>query len=80
MSLRGGEGAVERLKTELVEAAIQRFSKPFMLSDLERSCPGVSTDMIRKVLRDLQKSGKVECLGRGTGAPWRRKGITSKRG
>jgi Fic family protein len=67
-------------KTELVEAAIQRFSKPFMLSDLERSCPGVSRDMIRKVLRDLQKSGQVECLGRGPGAPWRRKGITSKRG
>jgi len=51
-----------------------------MLSDLERSCPGVSRDMIRKVLRDLQKSGQVECLGRGQGAPWRRKGITSKRG
>jgi Fic family protein len=67
-------------KTELVEAAIQRFSKPFMVSDLERCCPGVSRDMIRKVLRDLQKSGQVECLGRGPGAPWRKKGITSKRG
>ena len=67
-------------KTELVETAIRMFSKPFMVSDLERSCPGVSRDMIRKVLRDLQKSGQVECLGRGPGAPWRRKGITSKRG
>jgi Fic family protein len=67
-------------KTELVEAAIHKFSSPFMLSDLERSCPGVSRDMIRKVLRDLRKSGQVECLGRGPGAPWRRKGITSKRG
>ena len=67
-------------KTELVETAIQKFSSPFMFSDLERSCPGVSRDMIRKVLRNLQKSGHVECLGRGPGAPWRRKGITSKRG
>jgi Fic family protein len=67
-------------KTELVGAAIQGFSKAFTLSDLERSCPGVSRDMIRKVLRDLQNSGQVECLGRGPGAPWRRKGITSKRG
>ena len=67
-------------KTELVEAAIHKLSSPFMLSDLERSCPGVSRDMIRKVLRDLRKSGQVECLGRGPGAPWRRKGITSKRG
>jgi Fic family protein len=67
-------------KTELVETAIQKFSSPFMLSDLERSCPGVSRDMIRRVLRNLQKSGHAECLGRGPGAPWRRKGITSKRG
>jgi Fic family protein len=67
-------------KTELVETAIRMFSKPFRVSDLERSCPGVSRDMIRKVLRDLQKSGQVECLGRGPGAPWRRKGITPKRG
>ncbi len=67
-------------KTELIEAIIQKFSSPFMLSDVERSCPGVSRDMIRKVLRDLKKSGQVECLGRGPGAPWRRKGITSKRG
>jgi len=73
---RGPRGS----KTELVEAAIQKFSKPFMVSDLERSCPGVSRDMIRKVLRDLKKSGQVECLGRGPGAPWRRKGNTSKRG
>ncbi len=67
-------------KTGLVEAAIQKFSKAFMRSDLERTCPGVSKDMIRKVLRDLQRSGQVECLGRGPGAPWKRKGITSKRG
>jgi len=79
LSLRGGEGAVERLKTELVEAAIQRFSKPFMLSDLERSCPGVSTDMIRKVLRICKSQERWSVLV-GTGRSWRRKGITSKRG
>jgi hypothetical protein len=28
----------------------------------------------------LHKSGRVDCLGRGPGAPWRKKGITSKRG
>jgi len=63
-------------KTELVEAAIHKFSSPFMLSDLERSCPGVSRDLIRKVLTDLRKSGQVECLGRGPGALWRKKGTT----
>jgi hypothetical protein len=36
--------------------------------------------MIRRVLRELQKAGKVECLGRGPGAPWRRKGNILERG
>jgi Fic family protein len=67
-------------KTDLVEAAIKGFSREFSLNDLERTCPGVSRDMIRRVLRDLQKAKKVECLGRGPGALWRKKGITPKRG
>ena len=67
-------------KTDLVEAAIKGFSGEFSLNDLERTCPGVSRDMIRRVLRDLQNAKKVECLGRGPGALWRKRGITSKRG
>jgi len=66
-------------KTELIESAIRGFPAEFTLADLERACPSVSRDMVRRVLRDLQKSGKMECLGRGPGAPWRKKGITSKR-
>jgi len=67
-------------KTALVEASIAAFPGEFTLADLERACPGVSRDMIRRVLRDLQKSGHVTCMGRGPGAPWRRKGNTPKRG
>lgn len=67
-------------KTELIESAVAVFSGNFALSDLERACPGISRDMVRRVLRDLQKTGKVECLGRGPGAAWRRKGNTRKRG
>jgi Fic family protein len=67
-------------KTEFIEEAIERFEKDFTISDLEKACPGVSRDMVRVVLRDLQKSKKVECLGRGPGALWRKKGITPKRG
>ena len=40
---------------------------------LERACPVVSRDMIRRVLRQLKKDGRVECLGRGPGALWRKK-------
>lgn len=67
-------------KTDLVEVAIKGFSREFSLNDLEKTCPGVSRDMIRRVLRDLQKAKKVECLGRGPGSLWRKRGITSKRG
>lgn len=67
-------------KTALVEATVEGFPGEFTLSDLERGCPGVSRDMVRRVLRDLQTAGKVVCLGRGPGARWRRKGNTSKRG
>lgn len=67
-------------KTELIESAVAAFSGNFTLSDLERVCPGISRDMVRRVLRDLQKAGKAECLGRGPGAAWRRKGNTLKRG
>ena len=67
-------------KTELVESAIKSFSGEFALVDLEHACPGVSRDMVRKVLRSLQKMKKIECLGRGPGASWRKKGNTLKRG
>ncbi|MCL5021898.1 MAG: Fic family protein [Nitrospirae bacterium] len=74
--LRSPRGA----KTELIRAAVDSFSKEFTLSELERACPGVSRDMIRRVLRELQSIKKVECIGRGPGALWRKRGNTTKRG
>ncbi len=65
------------MKTEMVESAIGKFTGEFGLTELERACPGVSRDMIRLLLRDLKTDGRVECLGRGPGAKWRNKGITS---
>jgi len=67
-------------KTQMIEAAIGQFRESFSLSQLEDACPGVSRDMIRKTLRNLQEKGIVECLGRGPGAAWRKKGNTFKRG
>ncbi len=69
-------------KTEMIEAAVKNFASEFTLTDLERACPGASRDMVRRVLRDLQSEGSVECLGRGPGARWhnRRKGNTPKKG
>jgi hypothetical protein len=67
-------------KTALVEAAVGSFGRTFTLGDLERACPGVSRDMVRRVLRDLQKAKRVACLGRGPGAAWRKEGNALKRG
>lgn len=67
-------------KTDLVESSIRSSSGDFSLTDLERTCPGVSRDMIRKVLLSLKKRGKVISLGRGPGALWRKKGNTLKKG
>ena len=67
-------------KTEMIEAAINAFSGSFTMIQLEHSCPGVSRDMIRLVLRRLQKEGHAECLSRGPGASWRKKGNTPKKG
>mgnify|MGYP001028543427 CR=1 FL=1 len=40
-------------KTELIQRAVRDFSSEFSVRDLERACPGVSRDMVRRVLRDL---------------------------
>jgi hypothetical protein len=52
----------------------------FTLRQLEIACPGVSRDMIRRVLRQLKAAGHVDCLGRGPGARWQKRGTTPERG
>lgn len=76
----GRTTAPKGAKTEMIETAIAACSGAFTLSDLERACSGISRDMVRKVLKDLQKGGAVECIGRGPGAKWQRKGKTAKKG
>ncbi|MBN2024398.1 MAG: Fic family protein [Pirellulales bacterium] len=61
-------------KRQMVEDAVAAFGGRFTLLDLERACPGVSRDMVRRVLRDLQQAGRATCLGRGPGAEWVKKG------
>ncbi len=62
-------------KTALVEATIAELPDTFSLGDIERAAPGVSRDTIRQVLRRLQKTGTVACLGRGPGATWQKRYI-----
>ena len=58
----------------LILSAIERLQGEFTVSQLEHSCPGVSRDMIRLVLREQQKVDAVECQGRGPAARWKKKG------
>jgi hypothetical protein len=67
-------------KTQLIGDAIAAFRGEFTLGELVRACPGASREMIRHVLRQAREDGRVEALGRGPGARWRRKGSTPKRG
>src|SRR5262249_48141388 len=70
---RVGETASPRgEKQAVVQNAINRLVGKFRVADLQRECPGVSVDMIRHVLKALREEGKVECLGRGRTAVWRK--------
>ncbi len=60
-------------KSALIEAALEAFLGDFTLADLERACPGVSRDLIRRLLWQKQRAGLLECLNRGPGAVWRKK-------
>ena len=59
-------------KTALIVRAVEQAVGAFRLADLQRQCPGVSIDMIRRVLKNLRAEGRVECLGRGQDAQWRK--------
>jgi Fic family protein len=59
-------------KSELITAAISRFAGSFRVSDIQRQCPGVSVDLVRRVLKNLRSGGRVKCLGRGQSAEWQR--------
>jgi hypothetical protein len=61
-------------KTERVIEAIGNTIGPFRVADLQAACGGVSLDTIRRALRELRGRGKVECLGKGQTAEWRKTG------
>lgn len=61
-------------KTATVLAAISRQHGAFRVADLQSECPGVSVDLIRKVLARLQKEKQVNSLGTGRSAQWQKTG------
>jgi len=61
-------------KTALVIRAVQQSGRTFRAGDIQQACPGVSVDLIRVTLKNLQTERRVECLQRGRFATWKKAG------
>lgn len=71
--IREPRGAKREQVLRGIEQLTARAAGGFSLKELEHVCPGVSRDMVRRVLREQQSAGVVQCQGRGPGASWRKK-------
>ena len=58
-------------KRLMIEDAIIRKNDSFTVQDIQNQCHGVSIDTIRKVLKNMQKDGRIECLSKGRSAKWK---------
>ena len=67
------EGA-KGTKTVMVLQAIESLPWEFSIRDLQQRCPIVSVDLIRRILRQERDEGRIECVGRGVDARWRKLG------
>ncbi len=67
----GGRGS----KKALIMTFIDSLRVPeFTIADVRQAAPGVSDGYINKLLGELKKAGRIESLGTGRGARWRRLG------
>lgn len=59
-------------KSDRVRNEVLKRNLSFSISDIEQSCPGVSRDTVRMVLRTLKAEGLIESTGNGRSAKWRK--------
>lgn len=57
-------------KSDLVRQTVLAQVEQFTLADLVAQLPAASPQLIKKVLAELKKAGKVRLVGRGRGARW----------
>ena len=57
-------------KSDLVKQAVLAQVEQFTLGDLAAQLPSASTQLIKKILAELKKQGKIRLVGRGRGARW----------
>ena len=66
--IRASRGA----KSAWVRGAIEQLPQEFNIGELLRVCSGVSRPMIRVILEELRSDGKIEVVGAGRNARWRK--------
>jgi Fic family protein len=57
-------------KSDLVRQTVLTQLEQFTLGDLAAQLPSASTQLIKKILAELKKNGKIRLVGRGRGARW----------
>ena len=65
----GGRGG----KTALVLDVLERMLGEFSVRDVQERSPGVGLDLIRRIMHRERLADRLQCLGRGPDARWRRK-------
>jgi len=70
---RVGNLKTQGSKAQHIRITIESMIDPFAISDIEKSCPSVSRDTIRLVLRQLRDEGVIVPEGKGRGAKWIKK-------
>ncbi|KAF0221304.1 MAG: Filamentation induced by cAMP protein [Geobacteraceae bacterium] len=69
----GDVSAAKGAKTATVLEAIRSMHGDFSIKDIQKRCPAVGIDLIRRILRQEREATRLECLGRGPDAHWRNK-------
>ncbi len=64
-----GRGA----KGDRVRAEILKRQLPFSIAEIEETCPGISLDMVRVVLRAMKNEGLICPNGKGRSAKWQQR-------
>ncbi len=57
-------------KTELARRTISSQVGEFTLADVRSQLPGISVQLLKKVLAEMKAAGQVSLAGRGRGAKW----------
>lgn len=63
-------------KTELIERAVAAAGQTFTVQEIEQRCPGVSREMIQRVLGQLKAQGHIQPVTRGPGALWKKGNVS----